>query len=157
MRFLNLALAASLALATISAAGAASAAQTAQEKANEQIVRDFYQAAINDKDFDKASKFLGNRYVQHNPTAADGPEGLRGFLTFLREKFPQSKSEVKRAFAQDDYVILHVHSLREPNTRGRAIIDIFKLENGKVVEHWDVMQEEVPADKSANGHAMFPA
>ena len=153
MRFLNLALAASLALATVSAAGAASAAQTAQEKANEQTVRDFYQAAINDKDFDKASKFLGNRYVQHNPTAADGPEGLKGFLTFLREKFPQSKSEVKRAFAQDDYVILHVHSLREPNTRGRAIVDIFKLENGKVVEHWDVVQD-IP-EKPANNHGMF--
>jgi predicted SnoaL-like aldol condensation-catalyzing enzyme len=153
MRFLNLALAASLVLATVSAAGAASAAQTAQEKANEKIVRDFYQAAINDKDFDKASKFLGNRYVQHNPTAADGPEGLKGFLTFLREKFPQSKSEVKRAFAQDDYVILHVHSVREPNTRGRAIIDIFKLENGKVVEHWDVVQD-IP-EKAANNNGMF--
>ena len=153
MRFLNLALAAGLALATVSAAGVASAAQTAQEKANEQTVRDFYQAAINDKDFDKASKFLGNRYVQHNPTAADGPEGLKGFLTFLREKFPQSKSEVKRAFAQDDYVILHVHSLREPNTRGRAIVDIFKLENGKVVEHWDVVQD-IP-EKPANNNGMF--
>ena len=153
MKLLNLAVAASLALATVSAAGAASAAQTAQEKANEQTVRDFYQAAINDKDFDKASKFLGNRYVQHNPTAADGPEGLKGFLTFLREKFPQSKSEVKRAFAQDDYVILHVHSVREPNTRGRAIVDIFKLENGKVVEHWDVVQD-IP-EKPANNNGMF--
>ena len=153
MQFLKLAMAASLALATLPVATGASAAQTAQEKANEKTVRDFYQAAINDKDFDKSVKFLGNRYTQHNPTAADGPEGLKAFLTFLREKFPQSKSEVIRAFAQDDYVILHVHSLREPNTRGRAIIDIFKLENGKVVEHWDVVQD-IP-EKPANNNGMF--
>ena len=153
MQFLKLAMAASLALATLPVATGASAAQTAQEKANEKTVRDFYQAAINDKDFDKSVKFLGNRYTQHNPTAADGPEGLKAFLTFLREKFPQSKSEVIRAFAQDDYVILHVHSVREPGTRGRAIVDIFKLEKGKVVEHWDVVQD-IP-EKPANNNGMF--
>jgi len=153
MKLAHFALAASLALATVSAAGGAFAAQTAQERANEKTVRDFYQAAINDKDFEKSKTFLGNRYVQHNPTAADGPEGLKAFLTFLREKFPQSKSEVKRAFAQDDYVILHVHSVREPGTRGRAIVDIFKLENGKVVEHWDVVQD-IP-EKPANNNGMF--
>jgi predicted SnoaL-like aldol condensation-catalyzing enzyme len=153
MKLAHFALAASLALATVSAAGAASAAQTAQEKANEKTVRDFYQAAINEKDFEKSAKFLGNRYTQHNPTAADGPEGLKAFLAFLRDKFPQSKSEVKRAFAQDDYVILHVHSVREPGTRGRAIVDIFKLEKGKVVEHWDVVQD-IP-EKPANNNGMF--
>jgi predicted SnoaL-like aldol condensation-catalyzing enzyme len=153
MKLAHFALAAGLALATLSTAGVASAAQTAQERANEKTVRDFYQAAINDKDFDKAKTFLGNRYTQHNPTAADGPEGLKAFLAFLRDKFPQSKSEVKRAFAQDDYVILHVHSVREPGTRGRAIIDIFKLEKGKVVEHWDVVQD-IP-EKPANNNGMF--
>lgn len=153
MKFAHFALAAGLALATVTSAGVASAHPTAQDKANEKIVRDFYQAAINDKDYDKAVKFLGNRYTQHNPTAADGPEGLKAFLTFLREKFPQSKSEVKRAFSQDDYVILHVHSVREPGTRGRAIIDIFKLEKGKVVEHWDVVQD-IP-EKPANNNGMF--
>ena len=81
---------------------------------------------------------MGNRYVQHNPNAADGPEGFRKFIGFLREKFPNSKSEIKRSFVDGDYVILHVHAVREPGTRGNAIIDIFKLENGKIVEHWDV-------------------
>jgi predicted SnoaL-like aldol condensation-catalyzing enzyme len=85
--------------------------------------------------------------------AADGPGGLQGYLQFLRAKYPNSHSEIKRVFAEGDYVILHVHAIREPGTRGNAIVDIFKLENGKVVEHWDVIQE-IP-EKAANTNGMF--
>jgi predicted SnoaL-like aldol condensation-catalyzing enzyme len=120
---------------------------------NKKKVVEFYEQAINRKDFDAASKHLGARYIQHNPVAADGPEGLKGFIGFLRDKFPNSKSEIKRVFAEGDYVILHVHAVREPGTRGRAIIDIFRLENGRIVEHWDVAQD-VP-EKAANANGMF--
>ena len=132
--------------------GAASA-ETAQEQANKHAVLEFYNKALNDKDFAAASKYLGNRYTQHNPTAADGPEGLRGFIQFLRDKFPQSHSDIVQAFADGDYVILHVHSIRTPGTAGRAIVDIFKLEHGKVVEHWDAVQD-IPAS-SADSNGMF--
>ena len=50
------------------------------------------------------------RQIQHNPNAADGPEGFRKFVAFLRDKYPQSKSEIKRVFTDGDYVILHVHA-----------------------------------------------
>ncbi len=135
------------------AAQSAFAADAAQLEANKKIVVEFYNKAINDKDFDAASKYLGAKYTQHNPIAADGAEGLKGFLQFLRAKFPQAHSEIKRVFADGDYVILHVHAIREPGTRGRAIIDIFRLEDGKVVEHWDV-QQDVP-EKAANSNGMF--
>jgi predicted SnoaL-like aldol condensation-catalyzing enzyme len=131
----------------------ARAGNTAQEEANKKVVADFYEKAINQKDFEAAAKHFGNRYVQHNPVAADGPEGLKAFLGFLKEKFPQSRSEIKRVFADGDYVILHVHAVREPGTRGSAIVDIFKLENGKIVEHWDVIQP-IP-EKAANANGMF--
>lgn len=124
-----------------------------QEEINKQNVIEFYDKAINQKDFDAASKYLGSRYTQHNPTAADGPEGLKAFIQYLRNNFPNAHSEIVRAFADGDYVILHVHSLREPGTRGRAIFDLFKLENGKIVEHWDAVQD-VP-EKSANSNGMF--
>ena len=133
-------------------AGGASA-ETAQEKANKQAVVEFYNKALNDKDFAAASKYLGNRYTQHNPTAKDGPEGLKGFIDFLRDKFPQSHSDIVQAFADGDYVILHVRSIRTPGTAGRAIFDLFKLEKGKVVEHWDAVQD-IPAS-SANSNGMF--
>ena len=125
----------------------------ADPAANKKTVADFYEKAINQKDFEAASKYLGSRYIQHNPGAADGPEGLKAFIGFLRDKFPQAKSEIKRVFAEGDYVILHVHAVREPASRGRAIIDIFRLENGKIVEHWDVAQD-VP-EKAANTNGMF--
>jgi predicted SnoaL-like aldol condensation-catalyzing enzyme len=132
---------------------AAGAADAQQQEANKKIVVEFYDKAINQKDFDAASKYLGARYTQHNPNAADGPEGLKAFLQFLKEKFPGSRSEIKRVFADGDYVILHVHAIREPGARGNAIVDIFKLENGKVVEHWDVVQP-IP-EKAANTNGMF--
>ena len=128
-------------------------AQGPQQEANKKIVVDFYDKAINQKDFEAASKHLGSRYTQDNPNAGDGPEGLKAFLQFLKEKFPNSRSEIKRVFAEGDYVIVHVHAVREPGTRGNAIVDIFKLENGKVVEHWDVVQP-IP-EKAVNTNGMF--
>ena len=112
-----------------------------------------YEAALNHKDFAAAQKYMGARYTQHNPTAPDGPEGLKKFPEFLRDKYPASHSEIRQAFADGDYVILHVHAVREPAPRGSAIVDIFKLENGKIVEHWDVIQP-IP-EKAANGNGMF--
>jgi predicted SnoaL-like aldol condensation-catalyzing enzyme len=142
-----------VAAAMIAVAPAAFAADAAQMEANKKTVIEFYDAAINKKDFAAASKFMGPRYVQHNPNAPDGPEGLKAFLGFLREKFPDYHSEIKHAFADGDYVIVHVHSVATVGSRGDAIVDIFKLENGKVVEHWDVIQE-IP-EKPANSNTMF--
>lgn len=134
---------------------AVSSGQTAPSRAeaNRQAVLSFYEQGLNRKDADAALKYVGNRYVQHNPNAADGPEGFRKFVAFLREKYPQSHSEIKQSFVDGDFVILHVHAVREPGTRGSAIVDIFKLEDGKIVEHWDVNQP-IP-ETAANQNTMF--
>ncbi len=146
----TLALAAALVVLT---ASPIQPADMQQAEMNKKAALEFYEKALNQKDFEAASRYFGPRYTQHNPNAADGPEGFRAFLQFLREKFPNSHSEVKRVFADGDYVILHVHAVREPGTRGVAIVEIFKLENGKIVEHWDVVQP-IP-EKSANSNGMF--
>ena len=129
------------------------AGNTAQEEANNKVVLDFYDKALNQMDFEAAAKHFGPRYIQHNPNAADGIEGFKAFIAFRREKFPNAKSEIKRALADGDMVILHVHGVREPGERGVAIIDRFRLENGKIVEHWDVVQP-IP-EKVANSNGMF--
>jgi len=130
-------------------ASVASAADAKQMEANKKAVVEFYHKGINEKDFDAAAKYFGPRYIQHNPGAKDGIDGFKEFVAFLKEKFPNYKSEIKRVFADGDFVILHVHNVREPGARGRAIVDIFRLENGKIVEHWDVAQdipEKMPHD-----------
>ena len=147
-----------LKLLTISAALLISAApalagNTAQEEANKKVVLDLYEKGINQKDFEAAAKNFGPHYTQHNPRAADGPEGFKAFIGFLKAKFPNYHSDIKKVFADGDYVILHVHNVPAPGERGAAIVDIFRLENGKVVEHWDVRQE-IP-EKSANNNTMF--
>ena len=135
------------------ASPAALAADAKQVEENKKIVAAFYDAAVNQKDFEKASQYLGARYIQHNPLAADGREGFKSFIAFLKDKFPNNRSEIKRIFADGDYVIFHVHAVREPGTRGNAIVDIIRLENGKVVEHWDVIQP-IP-EKTTNDNGMF--
>ena len=131
----------------------ASSAVAADLEANKKTVLEFYEAGLNKKDFEAAAKYFGPKYIQHNPGAPDGIEGFKAFIAMRKEKFPNAKSEIKRVFAEGDFVILHVHGVREPGERGVAIIDIFRLENGKIVEHWDVAQD-VP-EKAANANGMF--
>jgi predicted SnoaL-like aldol condensation-catalyzing enzyme len=131
----------------------AAPALAADPETNKKIVIEFYDKALNQKDFEAASKYFGPRYVQHNPNVPDGIESFKGLITMLKEKFPNSHSEIKRAVAEGALVMLHVHSVREPGQRGRAIVDIFRLDNGKIVEHWDVIQD-VP-EKAANNNTMF--
>jgi len=81
-------------------------------EANKKIVQEFYDLLINKKDFKAASKYIGNRYVQHNPLVAEGPEGLKAFVDFLKSDYPDARSEIKRIFADGDYVIIHYSSWR---------------------------------------------
>jgi predicted SnoaL-like aldol condensation-catalyzing enzyme len=123
------------------------------EEKNKETVIAFYDAAINDKDFAAASVYLGDKYIQHNPLAADGPEGLQAFLEFARDNLSGFKVEFKRVLADGDFVIVHAHATNGPDDRGSAVMDIFRLEDGKVVEHWDVIQP-IP-ETAQNDNTMF--
>lgn len=125
---------------------------------NKKNIVEFYNAVLNEKNFDKAATYVGATYIQHNPVGADGLEGIKGFINFLKGKFPNNKSEIKRVFADGNYVIVHVHAVRNPGTdeRGFAIFDLFRLDdNGKVVEHWDAVQAIPDPEKALNKNGMF--
>jgi predicted SnoaL-like aldol condensation-catalyzing enzyme len=122
-------------------------------EANKGTVMDFYESAINHKGSEAPVTIIGGRYVQHNPLIADGIEGFRAFLSFVKTNYPNLRSEIKRVFADGDYVILHTHGVRMAGERGSAIMDIFKLEEGKIVEHWDVIQP-IP-ESTINQNGMF--
>ncbi|WP_419826479.1 ester cyclase [Sphingomonas sp.] len=128
------------------------AAEGAAE-ANKRVVLAFYDAGLNRKNYAEAGRYLGARYVQHNPTSDDGREGFAKFVAFLRANYPDAHSNVRQAFADGDFVILHVLEKLHPGDRGNAIVDIFRLERGRIVEHWDVKQP-IP-DHAANRNSMF--
>jgi predicted SnoaL-like aldol condensation-catalyzing enzyme len=121
--------------------------------ASKRTVLAFYEHAVKQRDFTAAAHYLAPVLIQHRNDAADGADGLREFIDRMRAAYPRGSYEIKRVFADGDYVILHVHVVREPGTRGSAHVDIFRLENGKVAEHWDV-DEPIPAD-IANPHGPF--
>jgi predicted SnoaL-like aldol condensation-catalyzing enzyme len=125
-----------------------------QLEANKRIVREWQDLAINQRKPEEAVvKYLGAHYRQHNPGAGDGPEPFIGFVKRFAQTYPDFRMESKRIIAEGNYVVLHSHMVRQPGDRGMAIVDIFRLEDGKIVEHWDVVQE-VP-ETSANNNTMF--
>jgi predicted SnoaL-like aldol condensation-catalyzing enzyme len=98
--------------------------------------------------------YAGPVYRQHNPLIGDGMEGLRDFVAGMRTQRPDAHGVIKRVFADGDYVVLHSQwrGLSD-SPRGEAVVDIYRWENGKVVEHWDVIQP-IPAT-AANPNTMF--
>ena len=120
---------------------------------NTGTVRSFYEMAFNEGKPDEAvERHIGDRYVQHNPQAGDGPDAFIGFVNWYRGEFPQLHVEIKRTIAQGDLVVTHGVIRTSPEDRGTAAADIFRLEDGKIVEHWDVLQP-VP-EQSANDNGM---
>lgn len=139
-------------LSAVLIASAAWADNAPKEEANKKRVVEFYEKVLNQKDGAAIDKYLGP-YRQHNPQATDGPEGLKGYIGYLKSSAPRFKFEIKRVLADGDFVILHVHGIPEPGARGLAIVDIFRVDGERIVEHWDVIQE-VP-EKAANNNGMF--
>lgn len=126
------------------------------EEQNKKIVLEYEEAAFNKKDIASAAKFLTDNFKQHNPNFPDGLEGFKGGMQWLTSTYPHLKVEVKRVIASGDMVVIHVNGeMDSTNPKGEkvAIVDIFRLENGKIAEHWDVLQP-IPAEPK-NSNTMF--
>lgn len=131
-----------------------SMAETIQEK-NKKVVLAFYDLAFNQhRPTEAAKKYIGDKYIQHNPYVQNGAEAFYTYFEGLFKKNPHSKVVFKRSAADGDLVFLHLNSKENDNDSGFAIVDIFRLENGKIVEHWDVVQK-VPIENLGNTNTMF--
>jgi predicted SnoaL-like aldol condensation-catalyzing enzyme len=122
---------------------------------NKDIVVAFYKRALFEGQVEDAFRLYAiPAYRQHNPLIEDGMEGVKKFVAWIIANHPNARGEIKRIFADGDHVILHSHwhGLSD-NPGGEAVVDIFRLEGGKVVEHWDVIQP-IP-ETSANANTMF--
>lgn len=115
--------------------------RTAQEEANLRLVLEMFEQVLNPMDSSAVERFISADYIQHNPSVEPGRESLKAFLDMIREQTPEAVHDVKRAFVDGDHVIVHYHVRRWPGDTGWAVIDIFRVEDGMIAEHWDVMQD----------------
>ena len=128
------------------------ATDTATE--NTTLVTEFYTRAFNAGEPEAAARVaLGDTYIQHNPGAPDGAEAFIGYVHHMRGRFPELQLQIKRTVASGDLVVTHSRFQLTPGDRGLATADIWRVREGKIVEHWDVIQE-VP-EQAANTNTMF--
>jgi predicted SnoaL-like aldol condensation-catalyzing enzyme len=122
-----------------------------QNASNKKMVADFYQSLFGDKNQAAIDQYIGDTYIQHNPSLPDGKDALKKAVAVWFKGQPKDTVDVKHLGADGNFVYIHTKS--KMGNKTFSILDIFRVENGKITEHWDIMQE-VPA-KSANAHPMF--
>ena len=126
----------------------------ADPEKNKQTVLAYIETAFNDRrPAEAVEKYGGSHYIQHNPQVPDGFEAFIQFVEGFTTQFPQLSLDIKRAVVEGDMVVTHGLIKTSPEDRGTAAADFLRLEDGKIVEHWDVMQP-VP-ESAANDNTMF--
>ncbi len=152
-----LALRAALTLATLATIGACQSGektQATQEAANLKKAVYCMELLELHHDLETASReCFGETYIQHTPWLPDGKEAVLEVFARRLTNNPNKTIEIKRTAADGDLVWIHLHSKNSPDELGNAVINIFRMQDGKFVEHWNVVQA-VP-EKSANENTMF--
>jgi predicted SnoaL-like aldol condensation-catalyzing enzyme len=124
----------------------------AREEENKQLVSTAYHRIFGDQDLAAIDEYMSRDFIQHNPTIADGPDGVRALVKMLASQgIPKQKIEFKHILAEGDIVFLH--SRYEMAGKEWRFVDIYRIENGKIAEHWDAMQQ-MP-DERANNNPLF--
>lgn len=122
-------------------------------KANKKNAVAFYQMSYDGNPAEAVRLFVGDEYIQHNPLVGDGPDPFIEYFERMYKEYPEKSIEFVRIIAEGDLVALHTHQVWPGNDQ-YVTMDFFRFDdNGKIVEHWDAMQQ-IP-DGSANGNTMY--
>lgn len=120
---------------------------------NREVVTDFARLFYTERDVRAAFEtYVARDYIQHNPGIADGREAAVALLEPMFSE-PGREFRIRQILVDGDMALIHVHAVPEPGARGASVFDMYRLEHGMIVEHWDAIQP-VP-ETSANDHPMF--
>jgi predicted SnoaL-like aldol condensation-catalyzing enzyme len=125
--------------------------RTKQEQANLRLVERVYEEVLGPIDSGAVDALFDPGYIQHNPNAETGSRGLKALLDNAKIKYPHAEHRVQRMLADGNFVVAHVHVIFEPGAAGFKVVDIFRIENSLVAEHWDVIQPLATEAKNDNG------
>jgi predicted SnoaL-like aldol condensation-catalyzing enzyme len=129
-------------------------AQAAPPQSSKDIVVAFFRMMFQDKEVEQAmNTYVSNDLVQHDPYLPSGAAAMTDFFVPYFEQHPQASADIKRVIAEGDIVVVHSLWKESPEDAGQAMIDIFRVDKGKIVEHWDVSQD-IP-ENPANSNGMF--
>lgn len=121
------------------------------EDKNTAFVLEALDTLFNQKDYTKAAQFWSDAYVQHSRHVPAGRDGLFGLVRTLAD----TRFEYDMVIAKDDFVWVHSRYTSSAQPAAMIALDILRIEDGKLVEHWDVLQDEPTRSESAGGHPMF--
>lgn len=127
--------------------------RTAAERANHDLVIEMYNKVLIAMDSSAVDRYIAPEYIQHSSLAEPSVAALKSFLDRVRVESPDARQTIHRSFVDGDHVIVHTRVERWPDDPGLAVVDIFRVEGGMIVEHWDVIQD-VPA-MPVNPNSMF--
>ena len=116
-------------------------ARTAEEQRNLELVLAMYRDVLIPFDSSQVDRYISPDYVQHSSLAPPGREALKEFLDMIRRQSPDAETHIKRSFVDGDHVICHTHVIRHKGDPGLAVVDIFRIQDGLLAEHWDVLME----------------
>jgi predicted SnoaL-like aldol condensation-catalyzing enzyme len=135
-------------------AGAAASRSRARLDRNKRTAVAFYDLAFNQKrPAEAVRRYAGPVYIQHNPLFADGTDAFIAAVTAFTEQNPRLHVDIRTVIAEGDRVLTHSLITLSPEDRGTVAADIFRLDRGRIVEHWDVVQPF--PENSVNDHPMF--